>query len=65
MPIWAAVWLVEVRVARACGTDSGGQVKRRPPEVWGSARRFRITEVGSGREAGSGRLAISRLLTSC
>ena len=51
-------------MARACGTDSGGQVKRRPPEVWGSARRFRITEVGSGREAGSGRLVISRLWAS-
>ena len=64
VPIWAAVWLVEVRMARACGTDSGGQVKRMPPEVWGSARRFRITEAGSGREAGSGWLVISRLWAS-
>ena len=56
-PIWAAVWLVAVRAARASGTDSGGQVKSMPPEVLGSARR------GRNIEAGAGRLAISRLST--
>lgn len=64
MPIWAAVWLVEVRVARACGMDSGGQVKRRPPEVWGSARSCWIIKAGSGREARLGRLGISSLSAS-
>ena len=33
MPIWAAVWLVEVRVARASGTDFGGQVKSMPTKA--------------------------------
>ena len=33
VPIWTAVWLVEARRARACGTDSGEQVKSRPLEA--------------------------------
>ena len=54
VPIWAAVWLVDVREARACGTDSGGQVKRSPPEVWGSARRLQDYRgrVGYGGRVG-------------
>ena len=32
VPILAAVWLAEARVARASGTDSEGQVKSRPPK---------------------------------
>ena len=45
MPICAAAWFWVVRWITASLAAVGEQVKRRPPEVWGSARRARVGYV--------------------